>query len=166
MDTVDRDIGEVTISNKSCSMSTIMLDIIDHVDSNSLVSFGGRSAESKVLEHIEVIHAFHFLVFSINPLGVAILFVKSKGILVVSCNLNSTLELGSCSMRSEFGLVGHPQQLLLSSGNPLEPLPTRGVKQSIVCSMDCTGDRVIFGNVRQRFGSDLPILPFNHDIEG
>jgi hypothetical protein len=49
-------------------------------------------------------------------------------------------------------------------GDALEPSPPFQFQEIVIMGINGTGDRVIFCNDRQRLHSDLPILPFNHDI--
>ena len=65
----------MSISNQSDFVSTIMLDIIDEMDSNSFVSFRYSSTDTMIVKDIVTVHQFKLLFCDICPLGVAIALI-------------------------------------------------------------------------------------------
>jgi len=63
-------------------------------------------------------------------------------------------------------LVGHAEQLLVMFCNTPEPFPSFLVKEVIFLCIEGTGNRIIGSNNTKGLRSNLPILPFYHDIVG
>ena len=127
-------------------MAPIMLDIKDKVDPDLSVAIRRLGPFSKVFEGLVFMELGHFKGSGILPLGVAIALVKLKGMSVVTWDLISILVAWCCSVRTEFGLVGHAEELLLPSCNAFEPLPAIKIKQVILLGINGTSDRVISCN--------------------
>ena len=157
----------MSICNKACLVPSIMLAIVDEMNSDSLVSFRGLCSAlvSQVLEALTVINLLKLCSGGFSPLLLIEGCVKAHGIIAVPWDLDAMLELRGIPAGAEHGLFDHPEKLLVPVGQTLEFDPTRGLKKAVLPSMDCAGDGIKRHHFLQWFGGDLAILPFNHDVE-
>jgi hypothetical protein len=99
-----------------------------------------------------------------HAIGVTIPEIKFHGMLVVPWNLIPILVTSCSPKRSKVGLINHPLELLFTSCNAFEPLPSVQIKKIVVSGIYGTCHRIISCNNGKRYRGNLPILPFNHDI--
>ncbi len=155
----------MAIGDKPAFVASIMLDVKDEVDPYLFKAIRGDSGLSQILKGLVLMELFHFKTGGVPPLGIAILEVQCHGMLVVLCHFVPILLPGCHLVGSEFGLVNHAKEFLVSLGKMPEPLPSIHVKKIIVPGIDGTGDRIVGSNDREGFGGYLPILPFDGDVE-
>ena len=95
-----------------------MLDVVDHMTTDLLVTWRRRCTLSLVVERVIFIKLAGFQFLSILPTSVAILAVNLDGLLVISGNHESKLVDNGCPIGPKLCLVGHAEKLLLTSCNP------------------------------------------------
>ena len=100
-------------------------------------------------------NVLHFQFCNILPECILVLIVKVDGVMVVTWNLNATLELVFGHLTSQLSLIGFMECLPLLFGDALESPPAWLVEWVLLLCMDGTCHRSICCNDRQRFFSDL-----------
>src|SRR5687768_10583280 len=157
-------ICKMSISNQSSLVSTIMLDIIDEMDSDGLVPRRWFCFEPLILKDLVSFHRCKFKLGSILPFSVAIALINLNCMSKVSWYLISIFVLGSSAKFPNFGKVGKPKEVLLFLCKSSEPSPVREVKEGIVTGIHGTRYRIISGYDRERFIRSLSILPQHSHI--
>jgi len=142
-----------------------MFNIKDKVDPYLLVTIQCLGAFAQVLEGLAIMELYHLKGGGVLPLDVTILVIQFHSMMVVPWNFISILVPWCHLVGLQFCLVGHSEKFLVLLGNTLELSPTICVKEVVVPCIDCTGNRIVGSNDGQGFRCDLPIFPFNHDIE-
>ena len=112
----------MSTSYQPCLVLSIMLSIIDDVDSDAFVAF--RNVESIVSEDFIIIHYLQFKLNSILLLCVVVQFVNLQGLAIALGYFISIFELRSRTDRLQLCLVDFTEHSLLFLCNLLEPDPT------------------------------------------
>ena len=141
-----------------------MLAVADKVCSCLLAAWRFLVAEPHVSEGVVLIKLWHFKVSGILPLGVLVLSIEEQCMLVIMWNLKTALASGCCVTGMQLGLVDQLDQLVASTGESLELLPTLLTEQTIVTSMLSTCGGVILANNVEWLCSNFTIFPLQQDI--
>ena len=134
------------------------------MNTNLLITLRGFSSLAQVLEGLVLVELGHHKGSRVLPLGIPIVLVKLNSMVIVSWDFIAILVAWCRAVQLELGLVDHAEELLVLLGNPLKPFPTIKIEEVILFGINCAGDRVISSNDGEGFLSNLPILPFDHDI--
>jgi hypothetical protein len=95
VNTVNRDVGEVPFSYKSCLVSSIMLDIINEMDSNLLEALWNVNTLALIMEAVKVVELNHFKTGGINLLCGTMFLVQFYCMFVVWQDSNLYLYFGA-----------------------------------------------------------------------
>ena len=92
-------------SDKSCLVTSIMLHVIDKVDSDLLVPIQWFPIKTKVGEHLVFVNLTKLQCLSILPACVTILAVQFKSLIMVARNVEAILLDRSSMVGLELGLI-------------------------------------------------------------
>src|SRR5687768_1535668 len=104
----------MSISNQSSFMPTIMLDIIDEMDSDGFVPRQWYGFVPLILEDLVGFHRCKLKLGGILPFSVTIALINLHCMSKISWYLIPIFVLGSCAKFSNFGKVSKPEEILLS----------------------------------------------------
>jgi len=126
-------------------VSTVLLDSMYHVYSDTLVVGSRVEANSFVNERLVLIDLIEFSRFGVYPHGVAIDSIEFQCFGVVARDLEAAHVHRLAAEGVQFSLVSHANQLLLCLGDLLETWKFLSwfVKKSIVTRIDSYRDWII-----------------------
>ena len=124
---------------------------------------------NKMLEWVERDKDFQLInlkLLGVHPFGVAILLVNEDSFLVVSGDLDPTLEHGCSPQSSQLGLVDHPGKLLGVLDMDLASFPSGSFQEVVLSGKEGQGNGIVLVDERCTFPCDLPIGPEELDFPG
>ena len=166
VDAVDGDVGEVSVGDKTCLVTTVMLDVVDEVESDLLMSLRRGNVGTMINEGFVLKDLVEFHSHGVLPAGVLVLLIHPFGVGEVLGDLKTVL-VTRCGMEgTKLGLICEAEEFLLSLDDVLEPFSPWSVKEVVLLDVDGAGDGIIRCNDGEGLGGGLPSLPFDHDVVG
>ena len=141
----------MSICNKSCFESAIMLDCIYKVDSDILETIRCdyfsivELCYTCVLENLVFMYLSYLKVHCILPMCVAIFLVKSHSIIVILLDLETMLISSLCSDLADPRLLDSSDESFGSLGISFEVFPSCCVKKIMFLGINCPSYWIIFG---------------------